>query len=275
VVCDPPLVEAGEVLTRFGAAGGLVLANWQPETLIDALVERLGRDVDWPRAPDLRVLHYYKEKRHFYLFVNEGEQALDGDLSLAAIGALEYWDPLDATVRPWPGTVIDGRTHTHLRLERRQGLVLAVEPHGELPPAAETPPQPGAALLSIGGPWQAYDDEGRRLDLPCPADWAQLPGWQTYTGRLRFRASFTLTPALQPQPLFLDLGQVGDIAEVTLNGTTLGSRAWAPYVWAITKICQAGENELEVRVTNSMANRLEGLQRPSGLLGPVSVRRAS
>jgi len=29
-----------------------------------------------------------------------------------------------------------------------------------------------------------------------------------------------------------------------------------------------------VRVTNSMANRMEGLQRPSGLLGPVSIRGA-
>jgi hypothetical protein len=76
------------------------------------------------------------------------------------------------------------------------------------------------------------------------------------------------------QPLFLDLGQVGDIAEVALNGTTLGSRAWAPYVWAIDQICQAGQNQLEVRVTNSTANRMEGLQRPSGLLGPVSIRRA-
>ena len=75
------------------------------------------------------------------------------------------------------------------------------------------------------------------------------------------------------QPLFLDLGQVGDIAEVLLNGTTVGARAWAPYVWAIDPICQVGDNQLEVRVTNSMANRLEGLQRPSGLLGPVSIRQ--
>ena len=75
------------------------------------------------------------------------------------------------------------------------------------------------------------------------------------------------------QPLFLDLGQVGDIAEVVLNGTTAGTRAWAPYVWAIDPICQVGDNQLEVRVTNSMANRLEGLQRPSGLLGPVSIRQ--
>jgi len=137
------------------------------------------------------------------------------------------------------------------------------------------PPLPGAALIGIAGPWDVCADEGTRLDLPCPADWAQLPGWETYTGRLWFRTSFTLTPAQAQQPLWLDLGQVGDIADVVLNGTTMQGRAWAPYVWAIGQICQVGDNQLEVRVTNSMANRFEGLQRPSGLLGPVRIRRAT
>jgi hypothetical protein len=35
---------------------------------------------------------------------------------------------------------------------------------------------------------------------------------------------------------------------------------------------QAGENTLEVRVTNSAANCYEGAMRPSGLLGPVTLR---
>jgi hypothetical protein len=266
-------MAANEVLTAFAASGGLVLADWRVETLIDALVAELGRDVDWPTAPDLRVLHRHKENHHFYFFVNEGEQALEGDLSLAATGALESWDPLDGSVRPWPGATIDGRTHTHLRLERRQGLVLAVDPPGEAQAAVATPPRPGAVLIALAGPWRAWDDEGNPLDLPSPGDWAQLPGLETYTGRLRFRTSFALTPAHVQQPLFLDLGQVGDIAEVVLNGMTAGARAWAPYVWAINPICQVGDNQLEVRVTNSMANRLEGLQRPSGLLGPVSIRQ--
>jgi hypothetical protein len=275
VVCDPPVRAACEILTAFAAAGGLVLADWRPTTLIDSLVAGIGRDVDWPTAPDLRVLHYHKENRHFYFFVNEGEQAIEGDLSLAAAGALEYWDPLDGTMRPWPGSRLDGRTHTHLRLERRQGLILAVDPHGEALSAGEPPPHPGAALMIIDGTWQVYDDEGIRLELPSPADWAQIPGWETYTGRLSFRTSFTLTPAEVQQPLFLDLGHVGDIADVTLNGTALGGRAWAPYVWTIGQACRAGDNQLEVWVTNSIANRFEGLQRPSGLIGPVSIRRAA
>jgi hypothetical protein len=74
--------------------------------------------------------------------------------------------------------------------------------------------------------------------------------------------------------LFLDLGQVGDIAEVVVNGMPIGVRAWAPYIWAIDRVCRAGDNWLDVRVTNSMANRLEGLQRPSGLLGPVCLRQS-
>ena len=38
---------------------------------------------------------------------------------------------------------------------------------------------------------------------------------------------------------------------------------------------RAGENELVVRVTNSSANRFEGLQRPSGLIGPVELSHLS
>jgi hypothetical protein len=273
LICDPPALGPNEALAAFAADGGLVLADWQPDTLIDTLAAALGRDVDWPAAPDLRALHYHKEDRHFYLLVNEGEHALEGDLSLATNGALEYWDPLDGTVRPWPGTTLDGRTHTHLRLERRQGLILAVDPLGQAQPEA-APALPGADLIGLAGLWQTYDADGNQLDLPCPGDWAQLAGWETYTGRVCFRASFRLTPEQANQLLFLDLGQVGDIAEIICNGAPLGCRAWAPYVWALDRVCRAGDNQLDVWVTNSMANRLEGLQRPSGLLGPARIRQA-
>jgi hypothetical protein len=273
LICDPPGTAAEELLAAFARADGLALADWRPETLVETLVAQLDRDVDWPNAPDLRALHYYKDERHFYLLVNEGEQAIEGDLSLEATGALECWDPLDGTARPWPAVRIDGRTRTHLRLERRQGLVLALDPRGELEPAA-APPRAGAVLIELAGPRRAYDDAGSPLELPCPGDWAQLPGWETFAGRLRLQTSFALTPAQAQGPLFLDLGQIGDIAEVTLNGMSLGSRAWAPYIWALGQACRAGDNQLDVWVTNSIANQFEGLQRPSGLLGPTCIRGA-
>jgi hypothetical protein len=220
----------------------------------------------------VRVIRYRKAGREFYFFVNEGEGVVAGDLSLAATGAVEYWDPLDGTTRPWPAQTIKGRTHTRLRLERRQGVVLALDPNGEPDSTALLPPLPGQPISTLTGPWQAQDETGQPIDLPCPGDWAQAPAWETFSGRLQFLTEFSLSPEQTGQPLFLDLGQAGDIAEVYLNDQRLGVRAWAPYYFNIAAAAQAGHNSLLVRITNSMANAYEGLQLPSGLLGPVTLR---
>ncbi|RIK28361.1 MAG: hypothetical protein DCC55_38785, partial [Chloroflexi bacterium] len=273
VVCDPPGATSSPVLDEFIAGGGLVLSEWQPETLCETLVAALGRDVNWPNEPNLRVLHYQKVGQDFYLFVNEGEETIAGKLSLAATGALERWEPLTGATQPWPGTLLADRTHTQLRLERRQSAILAVNPQEQPDADAPTPPQLGEIVQTVDGPWQVLSEAGSQLDLSCPGDWAQAQGWETFSGRLRFQTLFTLAPAPAQNSLFLDLGFVGDIAEVFLNGDPVGVRAWRPYVWEISPFCRAGENRLEVWITNSMANRLEGLQQPSGLLGPVVIRR--
>ncbi|RYG72826.1 hypothetical protein EON80_03825, partial [bacterium] len=103
--------------------------------------------------------------------------------------------------------------------------------------------------------------------------------------------------------LYLDLGQVGSIAQVILNGKSLGTLWKAPFLLDISKAAQAGPNQLEVRVTNAWHNRLVGNQWapdafkapgteqlwgsslpnygqseplfPAGLMGPVTLRQAS
>jgi hypothetical protein len=58
--------------------------------------------------------------------------------------------------------------------------------------------------------------------------------------------------------LFLDLGQVEVIADVTLNGKNLGILWKPPFRIDITEAAKAGENKLEVQVTNLWPNRLIG-----------------
>jgi hypothetical protein len=92
----------------------------------------------------------------------------------------------------------------------------------------------------------------------------------------------------------LDLGAVGEIAEVWLNGKVLGIHWMPPFRVDVTETAKAGRNELQVRVTNLWVNRLVGdsllppEQRstrtnitqlpednplmPSGLMGPVTLR---
>jgi len=275
VVLDPPVEPSPgvrRVLTTFRKAGGLLIEKWDDNSLLTDLKAGLEPDIAWPGAPTLRALHYRRSGLDIWLLVNEGETAIEGDASVRGTGLLEIWDPLLGTTRVCPSQSSAGRTMAHLRLERRQALALVLDPTSRPVDNARTEPVPGEIVLQANGPWRARDACGRVVDVVCPGDWAQQKGWELYSGTLTFRTEFTLTPELAERAVFLDLGEVGDIAEVTLNAESVGVRAWAPYILAVDGLCRSGENGLVVRVTNSMDNAYNGSQRPSGLLGPITMR---
>jgi hypothetical protein len=198
---------------------------------------------------------------------------VSGNVVLACRGAVELWDALDGRARPWPAQVIDAGMSVPIRLDRREVVVLVIDSSKEPCPEHPLPSVPGAVVSDIVGHWNVSDATGTPVDVPCPGNWARTPGWETFTGTLCFWAEFELDHARAAEAAFLDLGNVGDIAEVKLNGTTLGVRGWSPYVFELGQVCIAGLNRIEVRVTNSMANAYDGIQMPSGLLCPVVLRK--
>jgi hypothetical protein len=52
----------------------------------------------------------------------------------------------------------------------------------------------------------------------------------------------------------LDLGEVGVVAQVELNGVDLGRRAWRPFAFDVRGTLRPGRNALRVRVANTRAN---------------------
>lgn len=78
-------------------------------------------------------------------------------------------------------------------------------------------------------------------------------------------------------PIWLDLGQVYEIAQVWVNGQDVGVKLCAPYVWNIACYWKQGENEVTIEVTNTLAKNQQDWfskfvqQEPSGLLGPVNI----
>jgi hypothetical protein len=58
--------------------------------------------------------------------------------------------------------------------------------------------------------------------------------------------------------LYLDLGNVQVMARVSLNSKDLGILWKSPYRVDLTAALKAGENDLEIRVTNLWVNRLIG-----------------
>ena len=62
--------------------------------------------------------------------------------------------------------------------------------------------------------------------------------------------------------MWLDLGDVKNLAEVTVNGKALGMVWHAPYRVDVTAALKPGANEIAIKVTNAWVNRLIGDQQP-------------
>jgi hypothetical protein len=64
---------------------------------------------------------------------------------------------------------------------------------------------------------------------------------------------------------------VREVAELTVNGTTLAPLLWTPYTADVGDLLRPGTNTFEVKVSNTLSNE-RNKPLPSGLLGPVVLR---
>ncbi len=127
------------------------------------------------------------------------------------------------------------------------------------------------APIPLGGTWSV------RLEKPdAVAAERELGSWTAFEPKFSGTATYTRTVDLAAGDLtgrrmLLDLGEVHDLAVVTVNGHRLPTALWSPYVVDVTDALRAGENRIEVRVTNTLANERNKIL-PSGLVGPVTLR---
>jgi hypothetical protein len=127
--------------------------------------------------------------------------------------------------------------------------------------------------IALDGDWDfRFEREGAETVTRPLASWTDLD--PRYSGRGRYTRRFSVPAGFVAagRRIQLELGQVDEIAEVRLNGRDVGDRVWAPYRLDVTSDLRAGENTLEVVVTNTQANEIESRPLSSGLLGPVALR---
>ena len=153
----------------------------------------------------------------------------------------------------------------------------------------------------ISGPWEVIFPP--KLGAPDKVVFDKLMSWtdssnggvKYFSGTATYIKDFVLPKVFtgDGRSCVLDLGDVKNLAEVTLNGKNLGVLWQPPFRLDITEAMRPGDNHLEVKVTNLWPNRLIGDQSlkeservtwasvslfkagdellPSGLLGPVIV----
>jgi hypothetical protein len=288
-----------------GAGKGRVL---EKETVAQALAA-IGAEPDFsftrPKEDtSLAFVHRALRDGDIYWVVNGNTRPETVEASFRVTGkAPELWHAETGAVEPASYLVANGRTVVPLRLSPDDAVFVVFRKPAEAP--ARALPEPvETELATVGGAWDVAFQPGR--GAPATASFAALHSWSADPdpGVRYFSGKSTYTKTVEAPDewfkagarLWLDLGDVKNLAGVTVNGQPLGVVWKTPFRVEATAALRPGANTVEIEVANLWVNRLIGDKQPgvtktytytavefykadspllpSGLLGPVKILRS-
>jgi len=95
-------------------------------------------------------------------------------------------------------------------------------------------------------------------------DWT-AQGYPFYSGTGIYRAAIDVPAKYLDGRLFLEVDCGDDVLELSVNGRPAVLAPWHPYRLELTGLLNAGKNIVELKVTNTLMNILEGVQKASGI----------
>lgn len=103
-----------------------------------------------------------------------------------------------------------------------------------------------------------------------------LPGFNNYSGKSSYSTTITVDKLLDK--FMINLGQIGEVAELKVNGKLVGRTIEQNTTFAITPFLKVGSNKIEVETVNNLAIKIQdpesqfGIIPPAGLIGPVKLK---
>ena len=120
--------------------------------------------------------------------------------------------------------------------------------------------------VTVPGPWRVSFQEGRgappSITLPALASLSEHPdpGVRYFAGTATYERQIDVSAEMlrDGRRIYLDLGRVEVLANVTVNGTDLGQVWKEPYRVDITDVAKPGKNSVSIAVTSLWPNRMIG-----------------
>jgi hypothetical protein len=177
----------------------------------------------------------------------------------------EFWDPVTGAMHETNSySSADGRTVVPLRLAPYGSTFVVFRASAPGAQHAGRNFDTLKPVQELTGPWTVEFDP--KWGGPKSVHFDQLVSWTSrpedgvkfYSGTAVYQKSFNFNGLLPGSRVYLDLGGVRDLAEVRLNGKSLGTVWTAPWQVDITDAVQPTGNRLDIAVTNLWPNRLIG-----------------
>ncbi|WP_010183396.1 glycosyl hydrolase [Sphingomonas sp. PAMC 26605] len=276
---------------RYGR--GQVLTGPLPQAL-----QISGIAPDFSSAADLRFYHRRLDAGDIYFVTNPSARPVSTTGTFRTSGHdVEYWNA--DTGSATPASFDDDGAMTRVPLNLAAGASTFVVFRGH--PSAHLrvlSPDTEPDLATIARLWSVrFLHPGRpasTIILPALTSWSDSSdaAVRFFSGTAIYSTTFDLDR--RSGTVSLDLGRVGDVATVRINGELAGTAWKAPYRLDVGRFLRTGRNSLEIEVANTWLNRIIGMKRgipdaaffttaptdtitahtelrPSGLLGPVRL----
>jgi len=253
-----------ESFKKYGE--GYIIEGVSLQKALDSL--KIQRDVILDNEIPVLWTHRNLEDKDIYFLTNQSEETIEIDPSFRVKDRKpQLWNAITGEVRSLNDfTQENGRTIVPIKMESLQSwFVVFSDTVSEQELTFDTNFPELITVQTLNNTWQV-EFQDKEIGPQSTIEFTNLQDWtknqndkiKYYSGTATYSSIFEYKKENNDEPVFVDLGEVGVMASVKINGIDVGSTWIAPFKLEITDEVKSGENTIEVEVVNVWRNRLTG-----------------
>jgi hypothetical protein len=265
----------------------------------------ISKDVDLQSDVPVLWTHRTMPGIEVYFLTNQSNEEINLNPSFRVSGLKpQLWDAISGEIKRLPAySEKNGRTSVPIKMKGLQSwfIVFIDSNMEEIDSGMKENFPEEKIVLTMKEPWKVdfqNKDIGpvKPIVFPTLSDWTRHDNEKIkyYSGTAIYTSTFNYKKEKEDQEIIIELGDVGVIASVKINGKEIGTTWIAPFRLNTKNSLLDGENTISIEVVNVWRNRLTGdkllpednrttwllvdrVNREeelvtSGLLGPVTFR---
>jgi hypothetical protein len=288
---------ADELWGNRNAGKGVVFTNADLAMVLRSI--ELEADCKIPKEIPFNFIHRRLNGKEIYFLTNQSAEKQSAKIRFRVSELQpELWNPITGMIHLLP-EFTPGNSYTDLpiSLDANESCFIVFQKDGKPVSGLNNYSRP-LKEITLTNPWKldfrSPVSNPPQLELARLQDLSAFPDQKIkyFSGTMIYTTSFMLSAA-KKEEVYLDLGKIGHMAKVWLNGQYIGGVWTAPFRIKLTPVLRSGKNELRIEVVNNWANRLIGDKivadanretrtrinpykensalQPAGLIGPVKL----
>ncbi len=209
---------------------------------------------------DVRWIQRESADKVWYFITPQKQSSFNGKISLKVEGRVELWDAVSGEVRSMQAVCKDGYTTIELNLPKSGSCFVVVDKtmkHHDVQDVTHN------SSITLADNWRISFPKG--WGVPKKIYLNELKPWHSldisvegkhFSGKATYTTTFNLNRDKIGKSAILDLGEVLTIADIRINGKSVGVLWCAPYTLEVGEYLKSGKNTIEVDVISTWYNRL-------------------